>query len=171
MPFVRLCTLITLNNFHLKMKINPLLTFAVATAICAPSILLTPVEAQQVEEEYTLFVVMTSHEVEINSIGALAAKPEPANNAVNQQEPVINQNEILASMKINAGDVDNIRYEKRLELMTKLTPPMAESESLAVQAIPMLSLKGCRRAGEALKLAYTKPSAMLKTSYICIQNF
>tara|TARA_B100001964_G_C13963349_1_gene478670 strand:+ start:289 stop:729 length:441 start_codon:yes stop_codon:yes gene_type:complete len=146
------------------MKFNPLLSLAAATAICTPSIFATPVNSQQADVEYTLFVVMTSHSV-------AGAEPEPTATAVAQQEVVINQDEVLSSMGIKAEEVDTISYEKRIALMNNLTNPMGESESLAVQAIPMLSLKGCKRAGEALKLAYTKPSSMLKTSYLCIADY
>ena len=152
------------QSFIQKMKIKNLFTFAVATAICAPSILTTQVEAQQIKEKYTLFVVMTSH-------GVAGAEPEPGVTPVAQQELEINQEKVLTSMGITADAVDTISYEKRIALINNLTTPLSESESLAVQTIPMVTLNGCKRAGEALKLAYTKPSLMLKTSYKCIQNF
>ena len=98
------------------MKIKNLLILALATAICAPSLLATQVEAQQIKEKYTLFVVMTSH-------GVAGAEPEPDVSPVAQQELEINQEKVLTSMGITADAVDTISYEKRIALINNLTTP------------------------------------------------
>ena len=146
------------------MHFKPLLTLAATTAICAPLLITAPAEAQETGEKYTMVVVMTSYEVEDDQIeSSMVSEP--------QQEAVIDQEKILASMGVNAKEIDTISYYKRLALINSLKTPLAESESLAVQSIPMVTLKGCRRAGEALKYAFTLPSSMLKTTYQCIQNY
>ena len=146
------------------MHFKPLLTLAATTAICAPLLITAPVEAQEAGEKYTMVVVMTSYEVEDDQIeSSMVSEP--------QQEAVIDQEQILASMGVNAKEIDTISYDKRLALINSFKTPLAESESLAVQSIPMVTLKGCRRAGEALKYAFTLPSSMLKTTYQCIQNY
>ncbi|WP_041374773.1 hypothetical protein [Prochlorococcus marinus] len=146
------------------MHFKPLLTLAAATAICAPLLITAPAEAQEAGEEYTMVVVMTSYEVEDDQIESSVVSEQ-------QQEVVIDQEQILASMGVNAKEIDSISYDKRLALINRFKTPLAESESLAVQSIPMVTLKGCRRAGEALKYAFTLPSSMLKTTYQCIQNY
>ena len=146
------------------MRFKPLLTLAATTAICAPLLITAPAEAQEAGEKYTMVVVMTSYEVEDDQIeSSMVSEP--------QQEAVIDQEQILASMGVNAKEIDTISYDKRLALINSFKTPLAESESLAVQSIPMVTLKGCRRAGEALKYAFTLPSSMLKTTYQCIQNY
>ena len=146
------------------MHFKPLLTLAATTAICAPLLITAPAEAQEAGEKYTMVVVMTSYEVEDDQIeSSMVSEP--------QQEAVIDQEQILASMGVNAKEIDTISYDKRLALINRFKTPLAESESLAVQSIPMVTLKGCRRAGEALKYAFTLPSSMLKTTYQCIQNY
>ena len=111
-----------------------------------------------------MVVVMTSYEVEDNQLeSSMVSEP--------QQEVVIDQEEILASMGVNTKEIDTMSYDKRLALINSFKTPLSESESLAVQSIPMVTLKGCRRAGEALKHAFTLPSSMLKTTYQCIHNF
>ena len=146
------------------MHFKPLLTLAATAAICAPLLTTAPAEAQEAGEKYTMVVVMTSYEVEDDQIeSSMVSEP--------QQEAVIDQEQILASMGVNAKEIDTISYEKRLALINSFKTPLAESESLAVQSIPMVTLKGCRRAGEALKYAFTLPSSMLKTTYQCIQNY
>ncbi|KZR65520.1 hypothetical protein [Prochlorococcus sp. MIT 1306] len=146
------------------MHFKPLLTLAATTAICAPLLITAPAEAQEAGEKYTMVVVMTSYEVEDDQIeSSMVSEP--------QQEAVIDQEQILASMGVNAKEIDTISYDKRLALINSFKTPLAESESLAVQSIPMVTLKGCRRAGEALKYAFTLPSSMLKTTYQCIQNY
>ena len=146
------------------MHFKPLLTLAATTAICAPLLITAPAEAQEAGEKYTMVVVMTSYEVEDDQIeSSMVSEP--------QQEAVIDQEQILASMGVDANEIDTISYDKRLALINRFKTPLAESESLAVQSIPMVTLKGCRRAGEALKYAFTLPSSMLKTTYQCIQNY
>ena len=146
------------------MHFKPLLTLAATTAICAPLLITAPAEAQEAGEKYTMVVVMTSYEVEDDQIeSSMVSEP--------QQEAVIDQEQILVSMGVNAKEIDTISYDKRLALINSFKTPLAESESLAVQSIPMVTLKGCRRAGEALKYAFTLPSSMLKTTYQCIQNY
>ena len=146
------------------MHFKPLLTLAATTAICAPLLITAPAEAQEAGEKYTMVAVMTSYEVEDDQIeSSMVSEP--------QQEAVIDQEKILASMGVNAKEIDTISYDKRLALINSFKTPLAESESLAVQSIPMVTLKGCRRAGEALKYAFTLPSSMLKTTYQCIQNY
>ena len=146
------------------MHFKPLLTLAATTAICAPLLITAPAEAQEAGEKYTMVVVMTSYEVEDDQIESSVVSEQ-------QQEVVIDQEQILASMGVNAKEIDTISYDKRLALINSFKTPLAESESLAVQSIPMVTLKGCRRAGEALKYAFTLPSSMLKTTYQCIQNY
>ncbi|ABM77944.1 Hypothetical protein P9303_11951 [Prochlorococcus marinus str. MIT 9303] len=153
-----------LKPFYTRMHFKPLLTLAAATAICAPLLITAPAEAQEAGEEYTMVVVMTSYEVEDDQIESSVVSEQ-------QQEVVIDQEQILASMGVNAKEIDSISYDKRLALINRFKTPLAESESLAVQSIPMVTLKGCRRAGEALKYAFTLPSSMLKTTYQCIQNY
>ena len=146
------------------MHFKPLLTLAATTVICSPLLITAPAEAQEAGEKYTMVVVMTSYEVEDDQIeSSMVSEP--------QQEAVIDQEQILASMGVNAKEIDTISYDKRLALINSFKTPLAESESLAVQSIPMVTLKGCRRAGEALKYAFTLPSSMLKTTYQCIQNY
>ena len=111
-----------------------------------------------------MVVVMTSYEVEDGQLDSSVVSEQ-------QQEVVIDQEQILASMGVDANEIDTISYDKRLALINRFKTPLAESESLAVQSIPMVTLKGCRRAGEALKYAFTLPSSMLKTTYQCIQNY
>ena len=146
------------------MHFKPLLTLAAATAICAPLLITAPAEAQEAGEKYTMVVVMTSYEVEDGQLESSVVSEQ-------QQEVVIDQEQILASMGVDANEIDTISYDKRLALINSFKTPLAESESLAVQSIPMVTLKGCRRAGEALKYAFTLPSSMLKTTYQCIQNY
>ena len=153
-----------LKHLYTRMHFKPLLTLAAATAICAPLLITAPAEAQEAGEEYTMVVVMTSYEVEDDQIESSVVSEQ-------QQEVVIDQEQILASMGVNAKEIDSISYDKRLALINRFKTPLAESESLAVQSIPMVTLKGCRRAGEALKYAFTLPSSMLKTTYQCIQNY
>ena len=160
------------------MHFKPLLTLAATTAICAPLLITAPAEAQEAGEKYTMVVVMTSYEVEDDQIESSMVS-EPQQEAVieqevvidQEQEAVIDQEQILASMGVDANEIDTISYDKRLALINSFKTPLAESESLAVQSIPMVTLKGCRRAGEALKYAFTLPSSMLKTTYQCIQNY
>jgi len=152
------------QHLYTRMHFKPLLTLAAATAICAPLLIATSAKAQEAGEEYTMVVVMTSYEVEDNQLeSSMVSEP--------QQEVVIEQEEILASMGVNAKEIDTMSYDKRLALINSFKTPLSESESLAVQSIPMVTLKGCRRAGEALKYAFTLPSSMLKTTYQCIHNF
>ena len=146
------------------MHFKPLLTLAATTAIFAPLLTTAPAEAQEAGEKYTMVVVMTSYEVEDDQLESSVVSEQ-------QQEVVIDQEQILASMGVNAREIDTISYDKRLALINSFKTPLAESESLAVQSIPMVTLKGCRRAGEALKYAFTLPSSMLKTTYQCIQNY
>jgi len=154
------------------MHFKPLLTLAATTAICAPLLTTVPAEAQETGEKYTMVVVMTSYEVEDDQIeSSMVSEPQQEAVIDQGQEVVIDQGQILASMGVDANEIDTISYDKRLALINSFKTPLAESESLAVQSIPMVTLKGCRRAGEALKYAFTLPSSMLKTTYQCIQNY
>ena len=154
------------------MHFKPLLTLAATTAIFAPLLTTAPAEAQEAGEKYTMVVVMTSYEVEDDQLESSVVSEQQQEVVIDQeQEAVIDQEQILASMGVDANEIDTISYDKRLALINSFKTPLAESESLAVQSIPMVTLKGCRRAGEALKYAFTLPSSMLKTTYQCIQNY
>ena len=162
------------------MHFKPLLTLAATKAICAPLLITASAEAQEAGEKYTMVVVMTSYEVEDDQLESSVVSEKQQEVVIDQeqeavidqeQEAVIDQEQILASMGVNAREIDTISYDKRLALINSFKTPLAESESLAVQSIPMVTLKGCRRAGEALKYAFTLPSSMLKTTYQCIQNY
>ena len=47
---------------------------------------------------------------------------------------------------------------------------VAETESMVVQQLPMPSLAACERAGQEIAQAFTLPSQMTITRYVCVRG-
>ena len=66
---------------------------------------------------------------------------------------------------------DRVGLAERVSLIEKARASgVAETESMVVQQLPMPSLAACERAGQEIAQAFTLPSQMTITRYVCVRG-
>ena len=76
----------------------------------------------------------------------------------------------LEALQLGQGP-DQGGFAERVSLIEKARASgVAETESMVVQQLPMPSLAACERAGQEIAQAFTLPSQMTITRYVCVRG-
>lgn len=76
----------------------------------------------------------------------------------------------LEALQLEQGP-DRGGFAEKVSLIEKARASgVAETESMVVQQLPMPSLAACERAGQEIAQAFTLPSQMTITRYVCVRG-